>query len=154
MAEIFGSGERGCFTAVNVGTDSAEGAQLTVGHRLGGDSGSRGLLVTGYDMVQREAVSFSKTFGRGVHTYAFGHDPANSYLTVQFVGALSEDAESTVRSAYRNGRISENQTLAVFSPKPRGISIEGYVVGLSSNTMSTETFLQNYKMHLAIVKAH
>jgi len=153
MAEIFGNDPH-CFKVISLTAAAAGGAILKMpgGANIQG-GGTSPVLVTGYSAAVNESVSFAKTFGGGVHLYAFGHNPANSILDVQIIGLLHHGGEGIVRGAYSVGRVSESMDTAKFLPKPGVAPWVGYVVGLQSATEAPLQGIQRYTVRLVLAEA-
>jgi len=153
MAEIFGN-DIHCFTVVALDASPAGGASLVMGGANGASiqGGSEPVLVTGYTASQNESLSFAKTFGGGVHVYAFGHNPANSILDVQIIGLLHHGGEGKVRNAYKSGRISESMERAAFLPTPAATPWSGFVIGLQTATEAPLQGIQRYTIRLALAE--
>ena len=157
--EIFGNNQniRGCFSVFRLDSKAGRGALLMLpsGDSMPMQSYNDPLLVTGFQMQQQEATSFVKTFGK-VYTYAFGHEPTGSILSVQYVGfMISGKAYSgvvgEVLKYYKNNRISQLPKYAKLS-LGNTTPLRGFVVGMSSQTQDSQTSVQFFTVSLALVE--
>jgi hypothetical protein len=158
MSDIFGNsgGIRGCFAHVSFNAGASRGAQLIMpaGDPLPTSELSDPLLCVGFTAQMQETVLFNKCFGNRVYTYAFGHNPNASQLTVNLLGFLVDhDSYSgvvdDVLGAYRESRVSVAQDYALLSlgdSKP----MRGFVTGISSNTIDPKHSLQMFAVHMQI----
>jgi len=161
MSEIFGNDRniRGCFHVFSFNGSASRGASLRLpggGQIPWGVQMTEPILTAGFSVAQAEAVSFVKVFGDRVYTYAFGHDPNPSMLTVEFIGFLIDKTRYSgvlddYLERYRTGRVSEALRYAKFgvgSEQP----MRGFIVGMGSGTMDGEHSLQRFSMTLALVE--
>ena len=168
MAEIFGNSgtnRRGCFMVYTYNSTAGRGAvlMLPTGKDMPTNSWTDPYIIVGFGGNQREAVTYTKTFGGRVYTFAFGHDPNNSRLSVQFLGFLVAGAETgggggggglssvtdTMLSAYSAARISKTPMyarLVLGNSKP----MRGFVVGMSTETADPETNIQRFSIELGL----
>ena len=158
--EIFGNNQniRGCFSVFRLDSQAGRGALLVLpdGNSMPTESYNDPLLVTGFTMQQQEATSYVKTFGK-VYTYAFGHEPSGSMLTVHFVGFMISGKQYSgvvgeVLAKYANNRISRYPRyakLALGNTTP----LRGFVVGMNSQTQDSQTSIQFFTVTLALVEA-
>jgi hypothetical protein len=173
---VFGSEPgrlRGCFAAFDIDTSGSQGAVLRLPEggtvkmlprREEGGALNYGLLVTSLSFDQQELVNFLRCFGSRIYTYAFGADLGN--LTVQYAGFLAggvqrELGEGEVSqfiqsrtvpdflTAYRESRVSVSRKLASISLN--GSALSGFIIGMKSSTMRTESNIQMFTMNLKLV---
>jgi len=158
---------RGCFTHVELNSGYSRGAQLVLPG--GVDSGSdtyytnalpasgdfsQPLLCVGFSADVNEQYTFNKCFGNRTYTYAFGHDPNRSVITVDMLGFLVDGFSYSgvmdiVLDAYREHRVSESKDyamLALGASQP----MRGFIVGVSTNTLDPKHSLQMFKFKLAM----
>ncbi len=155
MADIFGTGPRGCFSVVNVAAQGGNGGILAL--PVGGvmpSSQSDPFLVTSFRLSRNEVVSHNKTFGGRIYSYAFGNDPNSSALDISFTSFLGADiggaAFGIIDGNYKDSRIYSSLALARFAIGSSP-AVAGYVVNLSSNTVDPEHNLQDFSIRLALV---
>lgn len=172
---VFGNdtNTRGCFVALRMDTGEARGAQLELpdGNFLPEEDYSFPLTVMGFSFQERENVSYVKCFGDYTYTYAFGHDPNASSLSVQFAamlrkgtenrlgqddsggggGGLSEISDTMVR-AYNDNRVSNSLDYAKFSVGGNDV-LSGFIVSMSSNTLDPQVSLQQFTVGIQLVEA-
>jgi len=149
MANVFGTGPRGCFVKKDIYSSGSVGASLDLpGGTLGG--GVDGLLVTSFRVNCAEILLHNKTFGGTTYSYAFGHDPNSSFAEVSFTAFLKDDfaAFSAAYDGYISGRVSSSLALATLVVG--STSISGYVVGFNSGTTQPELNIQNCSIRLSL----
>ena len=158
--EIFGNNQniRGCFSVFRLDSQAGRGAMLMLpsGDSMPTEDYNDPLLVTGFQMQQQESISFVKTFGK-VYSYAFGHEPNGSVLTVNFVGFMISGKQYSgvvgdVLQKYGDNRISQQPKyakLALGNTTP----LRGFVMGMSSQTQDSQTSVQFFGVTLALVEA-
>lgn len=168
---VFGNdkGSRGCYAAFNIHSIS-RGAylQLPSGNELpygiGGDADAGGLtvdpyIVTGLSYGQKEKYHLVQCFNDTVHTYAFGHDPTSSIVSVQFTafimnqsGDTWSEVFQTFNREYRDSRVSVSPTYAYVCFG--SAVLKGFVIGMSSQTQDQQHNLQSFSMDLLAVEVH
>lgn len=171
MAEIFGNAgarnNRGCFMVYTYDSTAGRGAVLILptAQRLPTAAYTDPYMVVGFGGSQREAVTYTKTFGGRVYTFAFGHDPNNSRLTVQFMGFMTAGVKSTrvgagggggfssvtdtMLQAYSTARVSvtpQYARLMLGNSEP----LRGFVVGMATETSDAEYNLQRFSIELGL----
>lgn len=168
MAEVFGnqSGIRGCFMVYTYNSSGGRGAQLMMpgGTPLPSSSPTDPLIVTGFGGSQREAVTFMPTFGGRVYTFAFGHDPTNSSISVQFLGFLVSgtvaggggggrlsSVTDTVMKSYNKSRVSVTGKYARLS-LGRSKPVRGFVLGMGTETGDPEINVQRFTVMLGLAE--
>jgi hypothetical protein len=153
MADVFGTGGRGCFKVIKLNASQSIGAyiQLPGGGNLP-SSQTDLYLVTGFKLVRNEIITHNVTFGGSVYSYAFGNDPGTSALDVSLTAFMADGAKAlgAIDGAYQAGRVSKLPAKGKFSMG--GTVIEGYVVNLSSSTINTEFNLQDFSIRLALTE--
>lgn len=173
---VFGNdtNTRGCFVALRMDTGEARGAQLELpdGNFLPEEDYSFPLTVMGFSFQQAENVSYVKCFGDYTYTYAFGHNPEASNLTVQFAGMLRKGTENvlgqdseggggggglseisdTMVRAYNDNRVFNSLNYAKFSVGSNDV-LSGFIVGMSSSTLDPQVSLQQFNMTIQLVEA-
>ena len=158
---VFGNDQkmRGCFHKMVLDTQLGEGAYLETsdGERLPNGNPIDPLLVTNVSFGQKERVHLVECFQDVVHTYAFGHDPRSSLVSVSYVGFMvastgtgPSDAFERFLSTYAANRISENQSYA--KVLIGGSTIKGFMIGMSSATNDALHNLQNFSIDLLAVE--
>jgi hypothetical protein len=156
MANVFGTSNRGCFEVIAIDASDAHGITLSTPGGGTIPSGPQEPVITlGFSFTEREVVTFNKTFGGKIYTYAFGHDPNASNISVNMLGFLAAEngsALSTMADGYRKSRISQNSNLAILNFRVGSAALKGYIVGLSSNTTDSLHSLQQFTWHLAMVE--
>lgn len=130
---------------------------------------SQPLMCLGFSTTLRERIMFHKCFGGRIYTYAFGHDPDASGLAISLVGFLASDegainalgSDSTSGSAgvgrifedvvsqYKDSRLSKTLDTAILVVGDTA-PLEGYVVGLDSQTLDSQHSLQQFTIRLSI----
>ena len=98
-------------------------------------------------------------FSDHTYTYAFGHDPLSSLLTIDCVGFLVNDDGTdwsniidTYANAYKAARLVESlQVGKVFVGS--GAPLTGFIVGMQTQTADAHHQLQNFSMTLLLVEA-
>lgn len=161
MAEVFGNdqGKRGCFAVMLLDASEGRGAQLDMGsgdgEMLPMSEWTDPMLVTGYGFGLSESVQLVKCFGDAVYTYAFGHNPMQSMLTVNFTAFLvnpdNQDMNRRFLQSYANGRVSASKKYAKFSVVGSQV-LQGFVVGLQSQSMDPQMSLQNFSVSIQLVE--
>lgn len=168
---VFGSDKaRGCFVVFRMNASEGRGARLDLpSGSLPEEDYAYPLTVVGFTMNQQENFSLVKCFGDHVYTYAFGHDPAASTMQIEFVGMLRAGVTKVLMqsggggsgggisklltdlpSKYERGRLYKS--LAYSNFLVGGAVFKGFLVGMSSNTMSPEHSLQSFTMTLQLVE--
>jgi hypothetical protein len=170
--QIFGNDRntRGCFLVLQLNAADGRGAQLRLpsGDFLPETSYTYPLLVTNFQFTQAENVNYTKCFGDYVYTYAFGHDPHQSQLVIEFAGMLrggtiglgSTRGRSTSTtstgivtrfcSKYEQARVSRSLNMAKLYIMGQADVLKGFVVGMSSSTLNPETSLQMFSIMLQL----
>lgn len=159
MAEIFGNNDklRGCFVSLNkIYNGSSRGAQLIMpsGRSLPTDDYTDPMLVVGFDCQLSETLLFNKCFGGRTYSYAFGHDPNASTVSVNLLGFLMKSSGAStvtdiVVDSYKKNRVSEQGKAAylmVGSSKP----LRGFVIGMSTQSIDPQYSLQSFTITLAV----
>ena len=171
---LFGADKtaRGCYRRLDVNTHFSRGAVLKLpdGSELPTKATAGGVknkaamqadpyLVTGLAFGEKEKYYLVQCFGDVTHTYAFGHDPASSAISVQFMAyMISQDGSSrssavqTFLSAYKTNRISKNPKYAYVLIGDK--LLKGFVIGLQSSTTNSEHNIQSFEMVLLAVEPH
>jgi hypothetical protein len=167
MAEIFGNSAtnmRGCFMVYTYNAGAGRGAQLVLpdGGNMPENAWSQPYIVTGFGGAQREAVTYTKTFGGRVYTFAFGHDPNGSHITVQFLGFLVSgnairagggggfsSVTDIILGKYNTNRISQQPRYAKLT-LGRSKPIRGFIVGMSTETGDAEINVQRFTVELGL----
>jgi len=159
---VFGNdkGARGCYISFNVHNGFKRGAylQLPDGTELKQDS-SDPYIVTGLSFAQKEKYQLVQCFEDTVHTYAFGHDPTSSLISVEFTGFMiakgGEDYSALFDNmfmAYYNNRISMEPRYSYVYMGSRLIG--GFLVGMQSSTADPMHNLQKFSLDLLAVEVH
>ncbi len=180
---VFGNDSkiRGCFSAFNLFTSGGKGAYLvlpsgdtmppnvTLRSSIGDDpsrsdpsisqNASPPIIVTGLSFAQKEKYHLVQCFSDHTYTYAFGHDPLSSLLTIDCVGFLVNDDGTdwsniidTYANAYKAARLVESlQVGKVFVGS--GAPLTGFIVGMQTQTADAHHQLQNFSMTLLLVEA-
>jgi len=162
MGELFGNSNktRGCFHVAEFLASGGHGAQLVLG---GGTKLPAAItdpvLVIGFDCSLQESVLFNKCFCGRTYTYAFGHDPDRSTLSVNMIGFLraapaasggapapESGYELAIRS-YKENRVSE-QPIAAYLLLGKSNPLSGFLAGVTANTVDPQYGLQNFTFHL------
>lgn len=173
---VFGNDRntRGCFVALRLDTGEARGAQLALpdGNLLPEEEYSFPLTVMGFSFRQSENVSYVKCFGDRTYTYAFGHDPNASSLTVQFAGMLRKGTENVLGSsgggggggsgfseisdtmlrAYNDNRVFSSLNYAKFSVGGNDV-LSGFITSIESSTLDPQVSLQQFNISIQLVEA-
>ena len=119
------------------------------------------MIVTGVSFSQKEKFHVVQCFNDVNHTYAFGHDPMASMISVQFIvflvgskgkgGAFSNGVNRMLK-AYRTGRLSQNQKyIELFFGNQ---VLKGFLVSMSSSTSDAHHNLQAFTMDLICPEVH
>jgi len=159
---VFGSDvtARGCFVSFDVNTDLGKGAyvELPDSSELPdpGDS-TDPMIVTSLSFAQKETYHLVRCFNDIVHTYAFGHDPQSSMVSVVFTGFIIKSGGTQLSNVfqrfvegYRDGRLSNSLEL---TQVVIGSSVlKGYLVSQSSSTADSHHNLQNFNLDLLAVE--
>jgi hypothetical protein len=117
------------------------------------------MIVTGLSFGQKEKYHLVQCFRDVVHTYAFGHDPTSSMISVQYTGFMISSDGTTWSNVfdrfltnYRANRLSRNQDYSeVFIGQKL---LKGFLVGMSSSTSDPHHNLQSFTMDLLAVEVH
>lgn len=160
---IFGNTRnyRGCFHVFTFGGEG-RGAKLKLPSGtipFSGGSAFDAILVTGFNYAQREAVAYVKVFGDRTYSYAFGHDPQPSVLTVQFMGFMVNGTQYSgvvgdVNDRYKGGRISKSPRYGRLCIGPSSAQVlRGFLVGMDSATADPHHSIQQFNLHLQLVEA-
>jgi len=139
---------------------NSKGALLTLpdGSLLTNPDPTWPLVVTGISTGFQENVSFLKCFNDKIYTYAFGGEVGT--IQVDFLGFLQpgveaggsgggngQDVWSVVFDAYNNSRLSKSLDFATLTLGKK--AIQGLVVGLSSNTQSSDYGIQGFSLKMS-----
>lgn len=159
---VFGNdtGARGCFKSFNIHNAIKRGAylQMPTGYELPRTS-TDPFVVTGLTFGQKEKYHLVQCFNDTVHTYAFGHDPTSSIVTVDFTGFMIStdgttwsDLFSSMLMEYQSNRLSQLPEYATvyIGQYP----LRGFLVSMSSSTASDQHNLQHFRMDLLAVEVH
>ena len=161
---VFGNDQkmRGCFQKMvyeGAGDNLSKAAYLELPDDVGLPNGELydPLLVQNVSFGQKEKFNMVECFQNVIHTYAFGHDPKSSLVTVSFVAFLVasdgtdlSDAFDRFLTAYASNRLSENQQYSrVVIGKT---ALRGFLIGMSSSTNNALYNLQNFSMDLLAVE--
>jgi hypothetical protein len=172
--EVFGNDKntRGCFMVFNFNTTKGRGAQLELpeGDMLPETDYAFPLTVTGFRFAQAENAHYVKCFGDYVYTYAFGHDPLQSQLIVEFTGMLRAgtlaDMGSGAQGAgnqaskitdlfidrYEYSRLSQSLKYSKFYVTGSRV-LKGFLVGMQSASMDPQFSLQAFSATIQLVQA-
>ena len=167
--EIFGnsSGVRGCFVNFNF-NNSTMGARLSLpgGALTVKISPSQPYVVTGLTFGQKEKYHLVQCFDDTVHTYAFGHDPASSIVSVEVTGFIIEGGPhgrhrrrgshsslfTDTLEAYAASRLSQ---IPEYGYVYLGQAVlKGFLIGMSSSTIDPQFNLQRFTFDLLAVEVH
>ncbi len=154
MADVFGTGKRGCFHLITTDASGGRGGVLSLpGAGAIPSAPTDPFLVTSVRLVRNEILSHNKTFGGAIYSYAFGHDPNSSILDVGFTAFVGGNAPgaalATLDGHYKASRVSVALETASFSLGGSG-AIIGYVVGMQSTTQNPELGLQDFSIRLSL----
>lgn len=152
MADVFGTGQRGCFHLLSSDATAGMGAQLQMPSSTLPAALADPFLVTSFSMVRKESIAHNKTFGGGIYSYAFGNDPNSGILEVGFTAFLGTQygvsPMTTLLDAYAAGRVSNSLETASF--EIGGAAVAGYVVGITSGTQDAQLRLQQFTIRLSL----
>lgn len=160
---IFGNDQkiRGCFHKMKYGDTATLGQaaylELPDSIQLPNGEDYDPLLVQGVSFGQKERVHLVECFQDVVHTYAFGHDPRSSIISVSFVAFLIatngldlSDAFDRFLSSYANNRIS---IMPEYCKVAIGAStLKGFLIGMNSQTSDALHNLQSFTMDMLAVE--
>ena len=173
--DIFGNDKnaRGCFVVFRLNTSDSRGAQLELpdGDLLPPDDYAFPLTVTGFRFAQSENAHYVKCFGDYVYTYAFGHDPLQSQLIVEFTAMLRKGSlyqlgqgggggggnapsaiTDTFLKKYNKNRLYNSLKYAKFFVTGSKV-LKGFIVGMQSASMDPQYSLQSFSATLQLVEA-
>ncbi len=154
MSIVFGNPDKiGCFTAKTLNTAGSRGAvvRLPGGDTVPGSDLSDPYLVLDISFSLEELAQFSKLFNDKMVGYAFGHNPSGSFINVTIAGFNREkDVISDMYGRYEAGRLFSSGEKAAISSGGVNLPLEGYIIGLKSNTESTEADIQVFNLQLAV----
>lgn len=146
----------GCFVAFPVNTQAGRGAWLAFppsSDKLPTNDWRDPFIVTGVSFAQKEKYQLVECYQEVVHTYAFGHNPQSSMITVNFTGFITAYDGAGISSlffdmlgTYQNRRLSKNPNRAeVYIGRSL---LKGYLVGMGSATSNVDFNLQSFTMEL------
>lgn len=154
---VFGYGKksRGCFKVFQATVGQGARLEFLGGHNFPRKSGDN-VVVTGVEFAQKEKFGLVQCFNNNVFTYAFGHDPINSMITVTATaflinssGTANSDAMRLPLYGYNRGRLSAS--LKASQVSIGGSVLTGFIVGMSSATQDPEFNLQTVTVNLLAV---
>jgi len=151
----------GSFTAVSINTQGGHGVWLELEEGEGLPNFSTDdIIITGINFSQREKFYIVDCFNDVAHTYAFGHDPMSSMISITFLGFLAPycgkgastpayNSLNIMLTAYATNRLSQ-------TPMPMNLHIgdillKGFMISIQSGTASVDYNLQTYTMELLAV---
>jgi len=161
---VFGYDNRmaGTFTAVDLNTEKGHGAFLELVQGANLPQGFLdSMIVTGISFSEREKFHIVDCFNDVAHTYAFGHDPTSSMVSISYVGFLVSpctkgaggeatfDSLTRMLEAYSSNRISKNPV--ALNVHLGATLLKGFLISIQSGTSSVDYNLQNYSMELLAV---
>lgn len=149
----------GCFMSFHLPTSWGRGASMKLpnGLLLPTTDPAEPFVVTGIQYSQKDKYHLVQCFRDTVHTYAFGHDPANSLISVQLVtflvdthGQQKSTAVSTINNQYNANRLSANPNYCEVYLGD-GV-LKGFLVGMTSSTQDSNYNLQRVTLDLLAVE--
>jgi len=162
---VFGNDKkaRGCFVRFDIHTGLGSGAYLrlpdTTELRSTTDYADP-MIVTALSFGQREKYHLVQCFQDAVHTYAFGHDPASSMISLTYTGFIIESDGTTHSNVferfitgYKDNRLSAAPTGLNYSEILIGsTSLTGFLTGMISRTSDAHHNLQNFELSFLAVE--
>ena len=164
--KILGDNGVGCFVVKNVGLEKSKGARMYFPEKLAGEDLSTipvksgdGILITAIHTAVQESYSQLPCFNDSIHSYFFGSMPGSIRVSMLvFLGPRSSDGGSTPDSRtagsyikrlfrlYEENRPSRSYAKVVVhfpgNSMYNGVSMEGYLVGMSTETKDADVGLQ------------
>ena len=150
----------GSFTAVSIDTHGGHGVWLELVDDQIPNSPTDDVIITGVHFGQREKFHIVDCFNDVAHTYAFGHDPMSSIISINFLGFLAPycgqnsagvayNSLNTMLTAYARNRLSKQ-------PVPMNlhmgqILLKGFLISIQSGTANVDYNIQSYSMELLAV---
>jgi hypothetical protein len=180
---IFGNDlrSRGCYREIMDSYTIGAGAYLTLPDRVtllpnpartgggatylgGAEYASDPYLITSINFAQKEKYHIVQCFNNRNYTYAFGHDPLASMVEISLTVFLTTFSGSgddgtnvfaqglqTLTKHYRDNRLSKQPQYAVLTMDR--FTLEGFIVGMSSNTIDQEHNMQSFTLMMILVEA-
>jgi len=149
MSTIFSTGKynRGCFRKIPLDTGGGEGTKLA------GLEGEDSIIIVGFSFNKEEGIGIVKCFKDQNFIYTFGDSLDASMLGVKVVGMMAEDGKplDKMKNFYATNRVSQNNKTVKLTYGSASAALEGYVIGMDSDTISAEFNLQSFNIKLLLI---
>ncbi|MFC1453590.1 hypothetical protein ACFLQL_00230 [Verrucomicrobiota bacterium] len=144
-----GNYNRGCAMRIAYDTQGGLGCQL-VGTSSLPSSQSDPFIISGFSFNKEEGIGVNKCFKDMNFVYTFGDSLEQSILTVKIVGMMSNDSTvlSTLQKFYTANRISATDKTLTLNYGSTASSLQGYLLGISSSTLSADYLLQTFDLKI------